>query len=290
MKRNLLIVLVASSVISLFAQPEADRTGGKEFELFSDFANDVFDVKMAVPKGFAVTEYNVKEYYVATMNGDESVKFFTSGYGGFTQKYGHTLVSGDGNCMMIYPMLCDVDMGQMSMRKRTSYLEVYHDLAYAYQKFTGKQIALDNNTEWQLRQMLMLDCGGRLSKAFNADSVKLATIPMDKPYKGKYTQCLGVYLYKAAHTPVYLKVLLAPDAQKEVGKYVDLLAKNVRYGNSKKEVQFERDKEKWYLLEKQIAALENKVDGKVDSHKHDLSPEVWKNKEYATKDEKLVLK
>lgn len=99
-----------------------------------------------------------------------------------------------------------------------------------------------------------------------------------------------MYLYKAAHTPVYLKVLLAPGAQKEAGKYVDLLAKNVRYGNSKKEVQFERDKEKWYLLEKQIAALENKVDGKVDAHKHDLSPEVWKNKEYATKDEKLVLK
>lgn len=289
-KKIFVSVLLLVAVTTAFAQPEVDRTGGKEFHLFSDFAKDVFDVKMTVPKGFAVTEYNVKEYYVATMDGDESVKFFTSGYAGFTQKYGHTLVSDDGNCMMIYPMLCDVDMGQMNMRKRTSYLEVYHDLAYAYQKFTGKQFALDNNTEWQLRQMLMLDCGGALSKAFNADSVKLATIPMDKPYKGKYTQCLGVYLYKAAHTPVYLKVLLAPGAQKEAGKYVDLLAKNVRYGNSKKEVQFERDKEKWYLLEKQIAALENRVNGKVDTHKHDLSPEVWKNKEYATKDEKLVLK
>ena len=51
-----------------------------------------------------------------------------------------------------------------------------------------------------------------------------------------------------------------------------------------------KEKEKWYLLEKQIAALENKVNGKVDTHKHDLSPEVWNNKEYATKDEKLVLK
>ena len=105
----------------------------------------------------------------------------------------------------------------------------------------------------------MLDCGGALSKAFNADSVKLATIPMDKPYKGKYTQCLGVYLYKAAHTPVYLKVLLAPDAQKEAGKYVDLLAKNVRYGNSKKEVQFERDKENGICLRNKLLLLKTKL-------------------------------
>lgn len=265
----------------LLAQPEADKTGGKEFELFSGFAKDVFDVSMTVPKGFSVTEYNIDEYYVAALDGEESLAHMTGGYAGFTQKYGNTLVSADGGCMMIYPMLCDVDMGQLEMRKRTSYLEVYSDLAYAYKKFTGNRFALNKDTEWMMRQMLLIDSGGALSKAFNADSVKLATIPIDKPYKGKYTQCLGIYLYKSAHTPVYLKMLLAPDAQKEAGRYIELLAKNVRYGNSKKEVSFVRDKEKWYLLQKRIAAMENKVAGTVDHHKHDLSPGVWMNKDYS---------
>lgn len=66
---------------------------------------------------------------------------------------------------------------------------------------------------------------------FNADTVYVYDVPLLKPYKGIYKECIGINMVKEGHPFGMIKVLLA-DGCDAKDKYMKQLFKSIRYSDS----------------------------------------------------------
>ncbi len=73
--------------------------------------------------------------------------------------------------------------------------------------------------------------GKEARNLFNADSVFIYDIPMDKPYEEKYVHCTGLAISKANRPVLYLKWFFTNKGKKKEKKYLDLIKKTIWYGD-----------------------------------------------------------
>lgn len=248
-KHLLAIVLLVATGIGASAQ-HLDKTGGKEFALFSQYASSVHKVNLSVPKDFKVLEYETDSLWLPITN------YWLDGCQGITPFFLHSLVSNDGNCMLFYPALDGCDIIVCEGRSEN---DVYNDLAASIHVSTGKTIAVNDTTKPTLQQMVTELSPEKAKRLFNADRMLIATLPMAKPYRDAYTRCFGVYLFKAGHMPLYFKILLTDAVKTDIEKYINILAANVSYLNDKPTLSGKKQIDEWYAYVKRVKELEKSI-------------------------------
>lgn len=71
--------------------------------------------------------------------------------------------------------------------------------------------------------------GKEVQSLFNADSVFVYDIPMDRPYEEKYLHCTGLAISKANRPVMYLKWFFTDEGKKNEQEYLDAIKKTIWY-------------------------------------------------------------
>lgn len=68
---------------------------------------------------------------------------------------------------------------------------------------------------------------------FNADTVIIFKVSLPKPYRGVYSECIGINTIKEGYPSAMMKILLREEGKKKEEEYMQLLFKNIRYPDDK---------------------------------------------------------
>ena len=260
--RFLFCIILALSLSLPFASQGQNlvqkQKNEKEFKLFADFSKEHLDINFSIPSGFSITQYCTFDFWLPLLcSGNETdgaKKFFDINSTGLPQGCGQILLSNDGNCMLMYPMLGEVAIGQRDGRSEK---DIYDELLAHYRECMPSSFNPTNSTFRMLSQMVTTNTG-KSAKAFNADAIRIVPLPLKESYLGKFSQCIGVYLYKKGHTPIHLKVLMTDSSKNNSLDYIKLLSKHVKYGSKKEIASFdETTRQAWQSYLQNVKNLEN---------------------------------
>ena len=93
-----------------------------------------------------------------------------------------------------------------------------------------------DNHELDVTPMVNIIAKDDMSDYANADTVAFYEFDFKKYFLGRYKHCIGIYLQKAAHPAMYLKVALNDKSYEKKDEYVRLLLDNVSFGDSPDEL------------------------------------------------------
>lgn len=82
--------------------------------------------------------------------------------------------------------------------------------------------------EWKKKYVTHYE-EGKYCEATRADRVSIVDFPCTRD-TAMYTHCIGIYLSKRYHVPVFLKCLLTEEAYRQKDAYISILLAQVRYG------------------------------------------------------------
>ncbi len=86
-----------------------------------------------------------------------------------------------------------------------------------------------NNDTIDIENYATVITGNYAKTAFNADSVIFMDIPLETPFKGKYTYCTSMLITKKDHATMVLKWFFTDTGKKNQDKYIKSLSKNIWY-------------------------------------------------------------
>lgn len=70
-----------------------------------------------------------------------------------------------------------------------------------------------------------------MSRYASADTAVIYEYDLNRKYLGRYGHCIGIYLRKAAHPALLVKLMLGDEAYKNKERYVRVFLDNIRYGD-----------------------------------------------------------
>ena len=151
-----------------------------------------------------------------------------SRHSGAAFSYWMTATSADKACQLLYP--------DLNILLHVHTLDLVNQCsAYASETLS---LELENCApptmempymEWEKKYVTHYD-EGKYCEATHADRVSIVDFPCTRD-TAMYTHCIGIYLAKRYHVPVFLKCLLTEDAYRQKDAYIDTLLAQVRYGN-----------------------------------------------------------
>lgn len=93
-----------------------------------------------------------------------------------------------------------------------------------------------DNRELDVTPMVNIIAKDDMSDYAYADTIAFYEFDFKKPFLGGYNHCIGIYLQKAAHPAMYLKVALNDKSYEKKDEYVRLLLDNIIFGDSPDEL------------------------------------------------------
>lgn len=255
--KNILIISLFAICVASNANAVEVRENGlgeKVFSMFSKYAKNSLDMDITIPSGYSVAKYCTDAFWqpiLSESGGDGYAKTEETSTECLPQSYGYLLMANDGESAIVIPRLGDIAMGEVKHHNKA---DIYMELLAHYNDCMGTKHKLNDATMPLIKQMLISD--NSLSKAFNADSALIATIPMKVPFMGKYTQCIGIYLLKNGHTKTYIKLLLTDKSRSDERAIINHIAQSVKFGNKKEILNMLDNRSNWWKFTADVAALE----------------------------------
>lgn len=93
--------------------------------------------------------------------------------------------------------------------------------------YNGKP--LQDSVRFNFNEHVTLITGRKVKEMFNADSIYIYDLPLQEPYKDKYTHRTGVVLAKDDRATMVFKFFFTPEGKKEEEKYIGMLSQHVWY-------------------------------------------------------------
>lgn len=216
-------------IILLFASTDisAQRKFFKEYR--SECARR-FDIEIIKPKGFKTIDKMIP----FKVNEGRSIGSF----------YRVALESKDKDCLILYPFF--IENRPRGIAKSMAYGEVMVALNLAPEEddemgpnLVNGKFVLSRRKTSRNKETAKLDTARYIrviseedmGNYFNADTVYVYDIPLLKPYKGIYKECIGINMVKEGHPFGMIKVLLAEGCDAK-DKYMKQLFKSIRYSDS----------------------------------------------------------
>lgn len=195
-----------------FSEAE-DSTLIAPIDIFTEYANDLneYDTKISIPDNFEPVDLRASSFYINSSpcfpNTPQSI-------------YPLGLQNLDKSVMMLFPTLY-FDMGNETLRRGT---EIEKEIRADF-----KECDLDINP-----YVSIYNVKGKKDFA-NADTIAIYEISpknCSALYADTYPYCVGIYLRKADHPALLLKLLLNNDTYKDKEEYIRLFLDNVKYGKT----------------------------------------------------------
>lgn len=189
-----------------------------------------FDIEIIKPKGFKTIDKMIP----FKVNEGRSIGSF----------YRVALESKDKDCLILYPFF--IENRPRDIAKNMAYGEVMAALNLAPEEddemepnLVNGKFVLSRRKTSRNKEMAKLDTARYIrviseedmGNYFNADTVYVYDIPLLKPYKGIYKECIGINMVKEGHPFGMIKVLLAEGCDAK-DKYMKQLFKSIRYSGS----------------------------------------------------------
>jgi hypothetical protein len=88
---------------------------------------------------------------------------------------------------------------------------------------------LYDTTQIDFDKYVTVIAGEKAREMFNADSIFLYDLPLQKSYEGKYPYCMGMALNKKDRATMMFKLFFTPEGKEIEDKYINMLSKKVWY-------------------------------------------------------------
>lgn len=161
--------------------------------------------------------------------------------------YGPVLQTPDGNCIVQYPAL--------AWPLRFDKEEKVYDFSYRPQMIREIKAALDfpdyaartrkstdsvsmivtpepDTSKIDFDTYVTTIIGKEARERFNADTIYIHDLPLQKPYKDKYTYCTGLVVAKEGRPSMNFKFYFTEEGKAEETKYLDYLDKQIWYAEN----------------------------------------------------------
>lgn len=230
MKQTLIYLVLSVCCLPLLAQE--NNPYEKTFEAFSNYIFENDGIKCSLPH--ELTDLN--EYFVV-----QRVIREDSNVGSI---YGPVLQTPDGNCIIQYPALAwplrfdkeekvrDFSYKSQMGREIKAGLG-YPDYAARTRKSTDSVSMIvtpeSDTSKIDFDTYVTTIIGKEARERFNADTIYVYDLPLQKPYKDKYTYCTGLVIAKEGRASMNFKFYFTAEGKAAEGKYLDYLDKRVWY-------------------------------------------------------------
>lgn len=216
--KNKLFGTTTIATVALFLSLSCHAQPNERAKIKCKYLKKVYDVSISIPQGYT-TDYEDNHFYMVGHKSRHSGAAFS---------YWMTATSADKACQLLYP--------DLNILLHVHTLDLVNQCsAYASETLS---LELENCApptmempymEWEKKYVTHYE-EGKYCKATHADRVSIVDFPCTRD-TAMYTHCIGIYLSKRYHVPVFLKCLLTEDAYRQKDAYIDTLLAQVRYGN-----------------------------------------------------------
>jgi len=221
-------------------KPWEERVAEQNTRTFPEYAevlNERFGISLTMPPNFT----DQKQLIKWRIHQKRNIGFV----------YTPVLRSKDKQCLILYPLVPPVadrvgDTPFYTARERKEMEElmkndsatfktlnwkvgiprslVYHDIKAA--------LNIDHRAWIDPNEHITILVGKEVRSQFNADSVFIYDIPMDRPYEEKYVHCTGLVISKANRPVMFLKWFFTDKGKKKEKEYLDLFKGSIWYGDA----------------------------------------------------------
>lgn len=195
MKHSITLIALCLSVVCA----QASKPASTWLKHITEYNDTLFGVKTMVPAGFLVCE-GWKNAISYTPN--QSWKSCGESPSGSSYLYSNAMISRDAESMLLLPYLLFAK-GDKAVADRSAF-----DLCRK-QYGNERNMAICCQTGGAEPASNLEALGGVEAQAWgNADSVYIADLPVSTPCVKRFTHCVGIYMAKSQHVPIYIKLLL----------------------------------------------------------------------------------
>ena len=202
-KINYLLVLFLCVNGLVFSQENSDKK--RSFPMYSNYVSKIYNISCRIPDSF--TDLNFLELLEIRQNYWDK------------PPYCPVIQSDDKDCILMYSTLLQYGV-------LTSYL-IKNEINWMQGAIYC--CSCQNNDTINIEHYATFITGNYAKTAFNADTVIFMDIPLEAPYKGKYTYCTSMLITKKDHAPMALKWFFTDTGKKDQDKYIKSLSKNIWY-------------------------------------------------------------
>lgn len=218
-KSILLFVLCYSFIV---VEVSAQFYMEKSFPKYSYYLSKVMDMTWEQPRGFAWEKM-------------ETDSCMPGGYGRAKSDslYIGLMRSENEECLILYPECNSVLFGSFrdSLNSVGSPCFARRQMMYDMKDALGKDFPLDSIPS-DLEKYVVTLVGRKVP--FNADTVFIAQIPLEKPYQEKYMYCTGIYACKQGRPSITFKCFFTGEGKTNEKKYLTQFHQTIKYRRNKK--------------------------------------------------------
>jgi hypothetical protein len=213
----------------------------KTFASYSNYIAKEFGVTNSIPEGFIDLE---KYQLMRKIRDNRRVG----------NMYGPVFQTNDKECIVMYPGLPNYISNKIRENaKKTSLInralngdtstvepeigtnntfprgQMTSEIKAATGLFHNSGKALHDSVNFNFNDRVTIIAGKKAKEMFNADSIFIYNLPLQKPYNEKYTYCVGMALTKQDRDTLFFKWFFTPEGKKRQKKYLNKLRKHVWY-------------------------------------------------------------
>lgn len=186
-----------------------------QFEQYVSLLKDNYDVSITKPESFSVIDLRGRD--------DIGKNNINSNWHGVGHDMRHiiarTAIEADNeDAAFIYP--------------RHSYFKAMLPPLRAAKDFEFELRNSRDNMEFDVTPLLTIIAEDDMSQYANADTAVIYEFDFQNKFLGRYQHCIGIYLQKAAHPALLLKIALNDKGYEKKDDYIRLMLDNIRYGDS----------------------------------------------------------
>lgn len=225
---------IFSSILAAFVMTKVYAQHQQGFNSWKKYVKKTYDIAAKIPQGYVCENSNGPILFFCmekTQWGKDSRrKRLIATY--------YIIAAGiDGNSKIFYP---DVDLSyglyDFECKQKGRSLAEYITAMYkseihnvVYGGFLHGE-ALKEQPEWA-SYVQKID-GKEARNLCNADAVYIVDLPVTETFEVKYNHCIGLYMMRGTHTPVFLKLLLTEEGYANRDQLVKKAAQSMKFGSA----------------------------------------------------------
>jgi hypothetical protein len=243
---KLIFIIVAIIAFSfpweLFAQVQKNFPYKKNTPAYIHYLSKKYGITIKIPQNFI----DLHKYYIGGEIRKKSKMRVGYLYGPFFQ-------TKNKACIVMYPAL-PIYVSEKDKEKGKKTVKINRALngdtstvmpMFSTYKFTRGQITseikdntglyaysgkpVSDSVHFHFNDHVTIIAGKKAKALFNADTLYIYDLPLQKPYHKKYTYRTGLVLFKKDRASMFFMLFFTPKGKKEEQKYIHRLSKNVWY-------------------------------------------------------------
>ena len=189
---------------------------GYLFRMHRFYGAELFGIELKKPKGFKV----VDGLTIFRVNEKEPVAMW----------YPMALTSSAKDCLILFPYFDMTSINNIAARHMP-----YHEIKAALGVKSNSKLAASDTVRY-----VRVVAKANMEEYCNADTVFIFKSRLPKPYKGIYSEFIGINTIKWGHPSTMTKILLTEEGKKKEEEYIDLFFDSMHYGTTVPEYSKER--------------------------------------------------